>query len=228
MRRRRFSRLPALVVLSAALCLVPPRGAAAEGEAETAPPPEEIQEDPDQMAVAYAMLRPVNTLGWTFTGLGLTGLGLGFGASLDGVDLGPIPAVGRVLFMSSLFVTTIVGSVALQMLPYEYRGRPARTVAAVTFAVGVAALVTDSVLRLVFAATNDSMPLPLTVSLQAVGLGSLAASSLTTLIDNEVLMGQLRGDRDSRGGATAARHPGLLLLPTPLRGGGGAAIVGIF
>jgi len=229
MRGRRSSSLPFLALFIAVAWLVPPRGAEVdEAEPENAPPADSPAAEPDEIEVAYRMLRPVNTLGWTFTGLGLTGLGIGYGAALDGIDVGPVPAVGRVLFLSSLFVTTIAGSVALKLLPYEYRGRPARTVAAVTFAVGVAAMVTDSILRLVFDATHEPMPLPLTVSLQAVGLGTLTASSLTTLIDNEVLMRQLLDDLAVRDSAAAATRPGVMLLPAPLRGGMGAAIAGRF
>ena len=227
MRARRTSPSP-LLALSLAVAWIGWPAGAAEGGPDAAPPADAPEAEPDEIEVAYGMLRPVNTLGWTFTGLGLTGLGIGYAAALDGIDVGPVPAVGRILFMSSLFVTTIAGSVALRMLPYDYRGRPARTVAAVTFAVGMAAMVADSILRLVFAATHEPMPLPLTVSLQAVGLGSLTASSLTTLIDNEVLMRQLLGVLEARDTASAALRARPVLLPTPLPGGAGATIAGFF
>lgn len=226
MSGRRISPIPLIVALLGILWLVLPASAAtADEETGSAPPPDTRADDPDEQEIAYTMLRPVNTLGWTFTGLGLTCLGVGLGASLDGIDVGPVPAVGRVLFVSSLFVTTITSSVALQMLPYRFRGRPARTVAAVAFAVGIASLVTESVLRLVFAATQEPMPFPLTVSLQAAGYGGLTVASLTTLIDNEVLMAQLAEEQQERADAKSARQVGLALIPAPIPGGAGALLM---
>ena len=220
------------LALVGVLCLLLRAGGADASEAsppatETAPPPDEATEDPLAIEAAYQMLRPVTTLGWTFTAVGLTLMGVGLAAQ-GKVDLGPLPTVGGVLFMSSLFVTSVVGSQALRLLPTRFRGRPARMVSTVAFAIGMGALVADAILRLLvfeLIVTDAPLPLPLTVTLQAVGFGGLITASLTTQVDNSVLLGQLARERRDEGAANGVVAS---LAPAPLPGGGALLLIGRF
>ncbi len=214
-------------LLSTASASAAPASAGEVPPPETAPPADELVDDPAALEAAYQLLRPVTALGWTFTGVGLTFMGLGW-ATQGKVDLGPLPVIGGVLFMSSLFVTSVVGSQALKLLPTRFRGRPARTVASVAFVIGMATLVTEAVLRLlVFGAivADEPMPPSLSITLQAVGYGGLITASLITQIDNSVLLGQLA--RERQGGATAG-GPVVGLAPALMPGGGALFLVGRF
>ena len=190
----------------------------------TAPPPGDVLPDPAQLRGiqddAIRTLGPVTTMGWAFTATGLTFLGVGLGAILDGHDAGPLPTIGNALFMTSLFVSSAVGAGVLRTLPWEYRHRPLRTVTTLAFVIGVVALAVESAILLVAADTlarglDDPFPSDLIWILAATAYGGLITASVAAQLDNTLLLARLKRDTGTRGGGV-----GLV----PLSGGAAALL----
>ncbi len=221
----------AITVALLTLALAPAPGQAAETEATA--------EEPDPVEDTRRALRPLVTAGWSMTGVGLTLLGVGT-AGILGDNYEPwcnvVGTIGGQLFMTSLMITTIAGSVIYKGEFGRYGIRPLRHVANGLLVAGGVTLVVDVALMMaVIGAFFDGLgggsgggapSAELANGLAIFGLGVLVASSILGQVANTELLRSLDGLQDGRQGR--ARGPAVRwgVVPTVTPGGGGAVLVG--
>lgn len=221
---------------------------AMEREADTpkrvpaaAPETDEVEADtePDPIEDTRSVLRPMVGVGWAMTGAGLTLLGVGLAGTL-GDDYGAwgnvVGTIGGQLFMTSLMITTIAGSVIYAGETGHLGVRPLRLVANTLLILGGVALIVDVVLMAaVMGAFFDALgggsgsgapSAELANGIAIFALTALVSSSILGQVANTELLRDLDRIHETRGGRSRSPSIRWGVVPAVTAGGGGAVLVG--
>lgn len=206
-----------------------------------APEPDEVEADaePDPIEDTRRALRPMVGVGWVMSGIGMTLLGVGT-AGILGDDYGAwsnvVGTIGGQLFMTSLMITTIAGSV-IYAGDYGHLGvRSLRHAANGMLVAGGVALIVDlAMMMAVMGAFFDALgggsgsgapSAELANGIAIFALVALVSSSIMGQVANTELLRDLDRIHETRG--SRSRSPGVRwgVVPTVTQGGGGAVLVG--